>query len=117
MLQGISRSVVALWADYDVLLLPALAERPVPIGTIHGALEPPLEGFQRATAFAPYAGLFNITGQPAVTVPWGLAPDGLPAAIQLVGAPLAEETLLQLAGQVEDARPWSHIRPEAFAAV
>jgi amidase len=116
MLQGLARSVIATWADFDVLLLPVVADRPVPVGTIHGALDPPMEGFERATAFAPYAALFNITGQPAISVPWGLAPDGLPLAIQLVGSPLGEETLLQVAVQIEDARPWTDLRPAAFAA-
>jgi amidase len=70
-----------------------------------------MEGFERATAFAPYAGLFNVTGQPAASVPWGLGADGLPTAVQLVGPPLGEETLLQLAAQIERARPWAHLRP------
>jgi amidase len=110
-LQSLSRRVIAWWADLDVLLMPALAERPVPLGSVHGSHDPPMEGFERATAFAPYAGLFNVTGQPAVSVPWGLGSDGLPLAVQLVGPPLGEETLLQIAHQVEVARPWAHVRP------
>ena len=112
LLQSAARSVVAIWADVDVLLLPALAQRPVPLGVVHGAVDPAMEGFERATAFAPYAGLFNVTGQPGVSIPWGLGGDGLPTAVQLVGPPLGEETLLQLAHQVEQARPWAHLRPE-----
>jgi amidase len=99
-----------------VLLLPALAERPVPLGQVHGATEPPRVGFDRATAFAPYAGLFNVTGQPAISIPWGIGSDGLPTAVQLVGPPLGEETLLQIAFQIEQARPWAHLRPEPVAA-
>jgi amidase len=75
-----------------------------------------MEGFERATAFAPYAGLFNVTGQPAASIPWGLGSDGLPSAIQLVGPPLGEETLLQVAAQIEQARPWAHLRPAAATA-
>jgi amidase len=111
MLQALARGVVALWADCDVMLVPALAQRPVPLGVVHGSVDPPMEGFERATAFAPYAGLFNITGQPAVSIPMGLGSDGLPTAVQLVGPPLGEETLLQIAFQVEQARPWAHLRP------
>jgi len=116
MLQGLARGVVAHWADCDVMLTPVLAERPVPIGAIHGAAEKPMDAFDRASAFAPYAALFNVTGQPAVSVPWDLAPDGLPTAVQLVGPPLGEEILLQLAAQIEDAHPWAHLRPPAVAA-
>ncbi len=75
-------------------------------------VDPPMVGFERATAFAPYAGLFNVTGQPGVSIPWGIGSDGLPTAVQLVGAPLGEDTLLQLAHQVEQAQPWAHLRPE-----
>jgi amidase len=64
-----------------------------------------MEAFERAVAFAPYAGLFNVTGQPAVSVPWDTGADGLPTAVQLVGPPLGEDTLLQVAAQMEAARP------------
>jgi amidase len=118
MLQSLSRRVVARWADFDLLLTPSLAQRPVPIGAIDGGTEgdeDPLAPFHRATAFAPYAALFNVTGQPAITLPAGIAEDGLPATVQLVGSPLAEETLLQVAAQLEQARPWAALRPPAAA--
>ncbi len=112
MLQALSRRVVALWAECDVMLVPALAQRPPAIGTLTGFGDgDPMEAFDRAGAFAPYAGLFNVTGQPAVTVPAGLGGDGLPNAVQLVGRPLAEDTLLALARQLEVARPWADLRP------
>jgi amidase len=110
MLQAVSRRVIALWADIDVLLTPSLAQRPPAIGELSGEDE---GAFDRAVAFAPYAGLFNATGQPAITVPAGVADDGLPVTVQLVGAPLAEDTLLQVATQVERLRPWAHLRPPA----
>ncbi|MEA2169985.1 MAG: amidase [Solirubrobacteraceae bacterium] len=103
-LQAISRQVVALFAGYDVLLVPTLAERPVEIGAITG--DDPA-AFERAIAFAPWAGLFNVTGQPAISLPAGVGTDGLPLAIQLVGRPLGEDTLLQVATQIEAARPWA----------
>ena len=111
LLQRRARDVIALWAGFDVLLAPALAERPLPVGELHGALDPPLSAFDRAAAFAPYAGLFNVTGQPAISLPWDLGADGLPAAVQLVGPPLGEDLLLQVAAQVEQAHPWAHLRP------
>jgi amidase len=106
---------VAFFADYDVLLTPALAERPLPIGECNGLGEKPLEDLDRSGRFTPYTSLFNITGQPAVSVPMGLGPDGLPTGVQIVGKPLCEETLLQLAAQLEAAHPWAHLRPEHLA--
>jgi amidase len=110
-LQAMARGVVALWADVDLLLSPALSTRPPRIGEITGSLEPAMEGFDRATAFVPFAGLFNVTGQPAISVPAGIGDDGLPLAVQLVGRPLGEDVLLQVARQLEQTRPWSQDRP------
>ena len=112
MLQALSRRVISLWAGCDVMLTPALAGRPAAIGDITGFAEgDPMDAFDRAIAFAPYAGLFNVTGQPAITVPAGLGADGLPVAVQIVGRPLAEDTLLQVARQLELARPWAQLTP------
>ena len=112
LLQALSRRVIGLFAQCDVMLTPALAERPPEIGTLTGFGDAePMAAFDRAVAFAPYAGLFNVTGQPAISVPAGLGTDGLPVAVQIVGRPLAEDTLLQLARQLEVARPWAHLRP------
>jgi amidase len=110
-LQLIARSTVAFFADYDVLLTPVLAVRPLPIGELHGCGDEPLEDLRRAARFAPYTSLFNVTGQPAMSLPVGFGEDGLPTGVQLVGHPLGEETLLQVAAQVEAARPWADRRP------
>ncbi|MGI8779773.1 MAG: amidase [Solirubrobacteraceae bacterium] len=110
-LQLIARGTVAFFADYDLLLTPVLASRPLAIGELHGCGDDPLADLRRAGAFAPYTALFNVTGQPAVSVPIGFGEDGLPTAVQLVGHPLGEETLLQVAAQLETARPWAAQRP------
>src|SRR3954466_13514922 len=110
-LQVLARGIVAFFADYDVLLTPALAERPLPIGECNGLGEEPLCDLDRSGRFTPYTSLFNITGQPAISVPLGLGPDGLPTGAQIVGKPLCEDTLLQLAAQLEAAHPWAHLRP------
>jgi amidase len=114
-LQAVARGIVAFFADYDVLLTPALAERPLPIGECNGLGERPMEDLDRSGRFTPYTSLFNITGQPAISVPMGLGPDGLPTGVQIVGKPLCEDTLLQLAAQLEAAHPWAHLRPEDLA--
>jgi amidase len=61
--------------------------------------------------FAPYAAPWNIAGFPAVAVPAGVRPDGLPGSVQLVGPPGTETTLLALAGQLERALPWRRHAP------
>jgi amidase len=110
-LQLLARGTIAFFADYDLLLTPVLASRPVPIGEFHGCGDEPLEDLRRSGAFAPYTALFNVTGQPAISLPVGFGEDGLPNAVQLVGRPLAEDTLLQVATQIETARPWAAHRP------
>jgi amidase len=103
-LQALARGLVAFFAGYDLLLTPALAERPLRIGECNGLGERPLEDLARSGRFTPYTALFNVTGQPAISVPMGLGADGLPSAVQLVAKPLGEDTLLQVAQQIETAR-------------
>ncbi len=86
-----------------MLLTPALAERPPPIGIIHGGGDDPLADLHRSAQFTPFTSLFNVTGQPAITLPVGLGDDGLPTSAQLVAKPLGEDTLLQVAAQIEGA--------------
>jgi amidase len=114
-LQALARGVVAFFAEYDVLLTPALAERPLPIGECDGLGDDPMEDLARSGRFTPFTALFNVTGQPAISVPAGFGEDGLPTNAQLVGKPLGEDTLLQLASQLEAARPLASARPEAAA--
>ena len=100
-----------LWDDHDVVLTPALAQRPVRIGEIDGCSDEPWEDFRRSGEFTPYTALFNVTGQPAVSLPLFEGDDGLPLAVQLAGRPAGEGELLALAAQVEAARPWAERRP------
>jgi amidase len=110
-LQALARRLVGFFADYDVLLTPALGERPLRIGECHGYGTDPMRDLARSGVFTPYTSLFNVTGQPAISVPIGLGSDGLPTGVQIVGRPLAEDRLLQLARQLEYANPWAHLRP------
>jgi amidase len=115
-LTGISRGIIALWESYDVVLTPGLAERPVPIGEIDACSDDPWADFQRSGRFTPYTAIFNVTGQPAISVPLYHGEDGLPTSIQLAGRPADEATLLSLAAQLEAARPWADRRPELARA-
>jgi amidase len=102
-----------VFVDHDVLLTP-VTPKPAPmIGACEGL------GWLRtslaASATVPYATRWNMTGQPACSVPAGFAADGLPRAVQLVGRPSDEATLISLAAQLEAARPWAERRPPAFS--
>ncbi len=114
-LQAASRKIVSMFNDFDVLLTPSLAQRPVPIGQIDACSKDPMSDFEASAHFTPYGALWNITGQPAMTVPLYDGPDGLPLTVQIVGRPTAEPTLLALAAQLEAAHPWaSRLPPPAM---
>jgi amidase len=81
----------------------------LPIGRYEG--RGALYTFNGVSRFTPFTGLWNVTGQPAASVPAGLSAAGLPLAVQLVGRPRAEATLLSLAAQLEAERPWADRRP------
>ncbi len=99
--------------DHDVLLLPATARPALRIGEYEG--RGALWTINGGTRLIPFLGTWNATGQPAVSVPAGFTEDGLPLAVQLVGRPNDEATLLSLAAQLEAERPWAQHRPDAFA--
>jgi amidase len=115
-LAAFGRAIVRLWDDHDVVMTPALAERPVRIGEIDACSDDPWDDFRRSGRFTPYTALFNVTGQPAISVPLFHGDDGLPLGVQLAGRPADEATLLSLAAQLEAARPWAERRPELATA-
>ena len=115
-LTAMARTIVALWETHDVLITPALAQRPLPIGEIDACSDDPWDDFHRSGVFTPFTPLFNVTGQPAISLPLFHGDDGLPTAIQVVGRPADEATLLSLAAQLEAARPWADRRPELAVA-
>ena len=115
-LAAASRGIVALWSNFDVVMTPALAQRPVHIGDIDACSDDPWEDFRRSGEFTPYTAVFNVTGQPAISLPLFHGDDGLPLGVQLAGRPADEATLLSLAAQLEAARPWADRRPELATA-
>jgi amidase len=110
-LQSATRDVAALFADYDVLLTPTLGSPPVPLGHFDSPAEEPLRGLFQAAAFVPFTPIFNVTGQPAISLPLHWNAEGLPIGVQFVGRLGDEETLLSLAGELETAAPWADRRP------
>ncbi|HEY4450670.1 MAG TPA: amidase [Solirubrobacteraceae bacterium] len=116
-LQAFARRLVSFLLPYDALLTPALAERPLPIGTLDTAAPDPLATFSRSGVFTPFTPIFNASGQPGISIPLFEGDDGLPLAVQLVGRPAGEGALLALAAQLEAARPWAERRPALAAGV
>lgn len=103
------RRVLALWTEVDVLVTPGLARTALPAQGGYNRAAP--VAFDRAARFTPYTPVFNLTGQPAISLPAGLGSDGLPLSVQLVGRIGDEATLYSLAAQIEAARPWAGERP------
>jgi amidase len=94
---------------FDVLLTPALASTPPAALDWHA--RPWRANFLACLRYAPFAAPWNVAGFPAMVVPMGVRPDGLPVGVQLVGPPGSELTLLGLAGQFEVASPWLRHAP------
>ena len=101
--------VGSIFDDHDVLLAPVMSTPPVPAGIMEG--RGAIVTYFWETGWVPFTILWNITGQPAASVPTGHTADGLPVAVQLVGRPEDESTLLSLAAEIEAARPWTDRRP------
>jgi amidase len=115
MQQMMSRAVARFFVDHDVWLTPTAAEPPVPLGTFDSPPDNPMQGFTRAATFVPFTPICNVTGQPAMSVPLHWNDDGLPIGTHFVGRFGDEATLLRLAAQLEQARPWTDRRPPVSA--
>ena len=99
--------------QHDVLLTPTTATGPPRIGQLQG--RGALWTLNAVAGWVPYNGVWNVTGQPAASVPAGFGADELPRGVQLVGRPGDEGTLLSLAAQLEAERPWAPQRPPEAA--
>ncbi|MFO1224351.1 MAG: amidase family protein [Burkholderiaceae bacterium] len=114
----VCRTVGAFFTQYDLLLTPTMASPPVAVGTIDAnAPGATAKGwYDSVFAFAPFTALFNMTGQPAISLPLASSSDGLPIGVQFVAPYGDEATLFQLAGQLERERPWRGRRPPVHVA-
>ncbi|BBZ12854.1 amidase [Mycobacterium branderi] len=106
---ALAARIQTIFDDVDVLVTPANNTGPSRVGAYQrrGAVSSLL----LVSAQVPFFEIWNLTGQPAAVVPWGLDADGLPMSVQLVGRPYDEATLLALSAQIEAVRPWAHRRP------
>jgi amidase len=135
-LQASSRDIARFFEEYDVLLTPTLARPPVVTGSLQptdaerrqvgilsrlnagwlmkalGVIKPLAD---KTFAFMPYTPVFNVTGQPAMSVPLHWSAGGLPVGMHFVGRFGDEATLYRLAGQLEGAQPWFERTPPGTA--
>ncbi len=94
---------------YDVILSPTLAKPPVMLGVL--SLDDPARFGKEVTEFSPYTALYNVTGQPSMSVPLHWTGDGLPVGVMFSGRFGDEATLFRLAAQLERAKPWANQKP------
>ncbi|MAX58706.1 MAG: glutamyl-tRNA amidotransferase [Chloroflexi bacterium] len=99
-----------LMDTYDLLLTPTMAVPPFPIGQppdrIDGKDVPP------RSSYSPMTRPFNLSGQPAASVPCGFSSEGLPIGLHIIGKRGDEATVLRASAAFEQARPWEHLRPD-----
>jgi amidase len=108
-----SRRFLEATAGFDVLVAPICTMTPRPLGWFDADGDG-AEDFERNKRYAAFTALFNVTGQPAVSVPLYWTAGGLPIGTMLVGRPADEATLLALSAQVEAGRPWAHRHPAVW---
>jgi amidase len=114
----VSRQVGAFFANVDVLITPTIARLPAPLGEINQDRKglTAKEWTRQIFSYVPFTPLFNTTGQPAISLPLHWSSGGIPVGVQMAGRFGDEATLLRLAAQLEQARPWSTRRPPVHAA-
>jgi amidase len=114
----VSRQVGPFFEKVDVLVTPTIARQPAPLGELNQNREgmTAMEWTRQVFSYVPFTPLFNVTGQPAISLPLHWSADGLPVGVQIAGRFGDEATLLRLAEQLEQARPWAAKRPPIHAA-
>jgi amidase len=110
-LHRMTRDIVARFdRDFDLFVTPTLTIEPPAVGVleaVHREAGPVME----VVAMAAFTAVFNITGQPAVSLPLHMAASGLPVGVQMVAGPWREAQLIRVAAQLETACPWADRRP------
>jgi amidase len=106
------RALQQWWADgWDLLLTPTLAEPPLALTEFAGSPADPTRPMRRAGQFAAFTPPFNMSGQPAISLPLHRNTEGLPIGVQLAAAYGREDVLIRIAAQLESAHPWSSYHP------
>jgi amidase len=112
-LEGFRRRTASFWSQqgFDLLCTPVLALPPARLGE----LSDPVEGDRRELETLRFTGQFNVSGQPAASLPMHVGTDGLPIGVQLVADYGREDLLIRVASQLEHARPWVDKHPPLHA--
>jgi amidase len=105
-----TRDFLSFWERYDVLLTPTCGLEAPPVELAPWD-QTPEEQFSTLSAYPIFAQPFNVSGQPAISLPTSQTADGLPMGVQLVARPLEESTILALAAELEAALPWADRHP------
>jgi amidase len=108
-LQAASRAAAVALSAYDAILTPTLAQPPVPVG--YFAEADPAGDFERQKRFTPFTAVYNVSGQPAVSLPLHWNAEGLPIGVMLAGRAGEDGLLISLSAQLEAARPWKDRHP------
>ena len=98
------RELASWWTDFDLLVTPTIPELPAERsedGHVPADLRPTME----------FTAPFNISGQPAISLPLHRTPDGIPVGVQLVAGADREDVLLAVSAQLEESIPWHHHYP------
>jgi amidase len=115
----VSRSVGAFFTGYDLLVTPTLGQLPAPHGTLR--YDDPahtVETWLRSLfEYGPFTGVFNVSGQPALSLPLGHSGGGLPIGVQLVAPYAREDLLFRVAAQLEQAMPWQDRIPPSHVGM
>jgi amidase len=109
-LEGTTRQVMTDLQTYDAFLTPTLALPPQPVEWFNESGDP-AEDHHRELLFTPYTALYNMSGQPAASLPLHWSPAGLPVGVMLAGRPGQDGPLFSLCAQIESAAPWADHRP------
>src|SRR5579871_2964011 len=110
-IRNIGRQILALWREFDVLLLPVTITPPPPLGHLDPSNVPAREFNRRQGQVFGLTPIANLTGQPAMSVPLGMSGTKLPIGMMFMGRYGDEATLFRLAAQLEAARPWIDRKP------
>lgn len=108
-LHHFGRTVVEIFNNFDVLLLPTYLHPAIQVGEWKHLS--PTKTLNKIIEWIAPCPAFNVSGQPAINVPAGFDENGVPIGVQFVGRPADEITILSLAAQLEAAQPWIQHRP------
>lgn len=112
-LQAVSVEMANIFSQYDVILSPVVATPPPKIGFLDGDLD--YETLRdRLLGYVPFTSLYNVAGNPAISLPLSMSSKGLPIGTMFAAADGDEKTLLELSYELEEALPWRERRPAVF---